>query len=370
MRAGTALLWVAVLAPALAAQEMSRLATDYRQQAAVQALPRAAAERVQLRFDTSEAEAVLAVMAKQKAGDSVTDADWQRLFSTEPYIRLKKREASFHRDFTDADFQKFVLSDDLADRAPELKKTLADWKQANLNAAGERALVYLPGDAVIRAKVFPVIKPKTNSFVFEPGADPTIFLYLDPQETRTQFENTVTHELHHIGYSSIDGRVEAKLKDLPPDAQAAVEWAGAFGEGFAMLAAAGGPDVHPHATSKPEDRARWDHDLANFNQDLRAVEKFLLDVAQGRLKTPEERGKVGYSFFGVQGPWYTVGWKMAVVIEKRYGRARLIECMTDPRELLATYNQAAAEHNRAHPEDPLALWSAQLLQAIATKNKT
>jgi len=327
----------------------------------------AAGDRVQLRFDTSEAEAVLAILAQRKANQPVTDADWQRLFSTEPYIRLKKRDASFHREFSDADFQKFVLSDELAARAPDLEKTLADWKQADLSAAAGRALAYLPDDAVIHAKVFPVIKPQANSFVFEVGTDPTIFLFLDPKLTRAQFENTVAHELHHIGYSSINARVAARFKDLSEDSRNAVEWAGAFGEGFAMLAAAGGPDVHPHAVSNPEDRVRWDHDMANFNQDLKTVEKFLLDVAQGRLKTEEERSKVGYSFFGVQGPWYTVGWKMAVTIENRYGRARLIECMTDPRELLATYNQAAAEHNREHPDDPLALWSTELLQAIAAR---
>jgi hypothetical protein len=324
-----------------------------------------AGDRVQLRFDTSEAEAVLAILAKRKAKQPIADADWQRLFTTEPYVRLKKREAGLHRDFSDADFQKFVLSDDLAGRAPALEKTLAQWKQADLSQAASRALAYLPSDAAIHAKVFPVIKPGTNSFVFEVSSDPTIFLYLDPGLNRAQFENTVAHELHHIGYASIDARVEAKLKNLPPDAHAAVEWAGAFGEGFAMLAAAGGPDVHPHAVSKPEDRARWDHDMANFNQDLKAVENFMLDVAQGRLKTEEERGQVGSSFFGVQGPWYTVGWKMSVLIEKRYGRAKLIECMTDPRELLVTYNQAATEHNHTHPDDQLALWSPELLQAIA-----
>ena len=49
---------------------------------------------------------------------------------------------------------------------------------------------------------------------------------------------------------------------------------GAFGEGFAMLAAAGGPDVHPHAVSSPEERARWDKDMLNFNDDLKKVECF------------------------------------------------------------------------------------------------
>jgi len=43
--------------------------------------------------------------------------------------------------------------------------------------------------------------------------------------------------------------------------QAEASWIGAFGEGFAMLAAAGGPAIHPHAVSSPEERARWDKDV-------------------------------------------------------------------------------------------------------------
>jgi hypothetical protein len=55
---------------------------------------------------------------------------------------------------------------------------------------------------------------------------------------------------------------------------------------------------------------------------------------------------------------------MAVVVEKRYGRKRLIECMLDPRDLLATYNKAAAEINKSGKEN-LALWSPQLMQEIS-----
>ena len=46
--------------------------------------------------------------------------------------------------------------------------------------------------------------------------------------------------------------------------------------------------------------------------------------------------------------------EMAVVIEKTYGRAKLIECMCDQRLLLSTYNQAAAKQNR-NSRKPLAL---------------
>jgi hypothetical protein len=52
---------------------------------------------------------------------------------------------------------------------------------------------------------------------------------------------------------------------LQKNARTVSAWLGAFGEGFAVLAAAGGPAVHPHATGTAEDRARWDEDVANFN---------------------------------------------------------------------------------------------------------
>ena len=323
-------------------------------------------ERLQLRFDPSEAEAVLAILARHGAGEAVADSDWQRLFATEPYQRLKRREASLQRGFTDSVFRQFVLSDTLGTRRPALEQALEAWKRADLTAAAARAFAYLPADARIRAKVYVLVKPQTNSFVYDVRTDPTIFLYLDPDVAAAKFENIVAHELHHIGYATVAARGDSAIAGLPPDARAAAEWVGSFGEGFAMLAAAGGPDVHPHAVSPPAERARWDGDLANFGPDLLRVQQFLLDIVGGRLKTEEERSRVGYSFFGVQGPWYTVGWKMAVTIEKQFGRAKLIECMLDPRQVLAAYNQAAAEQNRSGGE-PLPLWSPELLRALGVE---
>ncbi len=320
-------------------------------------------DRLELRFDPSEAEAVLAILGRHRAGQAVADSDWQRLFATEPYQRLKRREASLQRGFTDSAFRQFVLSDTLGARLPALEQALAAWKRADLTAAAARAFAYLPPDARIRAKVYVLIKPQINSFVFELRTDPTIFLYLDPARTAAQFENTVAHELHHIGYATVAAHADSAVARLAPDARAAAEWVGAFGEGFAMLAAAGGPDVPPHAASPPADRERWDRDVANFGPDLLRVQQFLLDIVGGKLRTEEERSRVGYSFFGVQGPWYTVGWKMAVTIERRFGRVRLIDCMLDPRQVLAVYNRAAAEQNRGGGEQ-LPLWSPELLRAL------
>jgi hypothetical protein len=305
------------------------------------ALPQSS-DRIQLQLNSSEAEAVLAILDKQAAAQTITEADWQRLFSTEPYQRLKKREASMHRDFTDDDFKKFVLSPDLAKRAPDLQNTLDAWKKADLAEAARRVLPYLPDDAVIHAKVFPMIKPNSNSFVYDLSSDPTIFLYLDPAVTAAKFENTVAHEMHHIGFASIETRTNALLASVPANVKPAVEWMEAFGEGFAMLAAAGGPDVDPHAVSTPQEHARWDHDMANYNSDLRTLDQFFLDIIHGKFNSKDEIDEKAFTFFGAQGPWYTVGYKMAVTIEKQYGRPTLIECMVDPRKLLVTYNQAAA----------------------------
>lgn len=318
---------------------------------------------------TDEAEAVLAILAKRKANQPIAEADWQRVFKAEGYVRLKQRETSMKRSFEDADFKTFLLSDQLLARAGALEETLARWKRADTTRAARLALAYLPQDAEIRAKIYPVIKPRENSFVFDVQKDPAIFLYLDPAVSREKFENTLAHELHHIGYGTTCPRkgVESAMDKLPPASKNLLTWIGAFGEGFAMLAAAGGPDVHPHAVSSAEERARWDKDLANFNDDLKKVDAFYNEILEGKLTQDQVREK-GFSFFGIQGPWYTVGWRMSVLIEKTYGRAKLIECFCDQRLLLATYNRAAQEYNR-RTREPLALWSAAVVNGSSVKDR-
>lgn len=157
---------------------------------------------VNVRLVTDEAEAVLAVLTKKKAGEAITDADWQRVFQSEGYVRLKQRETSMQRPFEDADFKTFVLSDQLSARLPALAETLTRWRQADLTRAARLTLAYLPKDASIRAKIYPVIKPRDNSFVFDVKTDPAIFLYLDPSVSREKFENTLAHELHHISQAT------------------------------------------------------------------------------------------------------------------------------------------------------------------------
>lgn len=89
-------------------------------------------------------------------------------------------------------------------------------------------------------------------------------------------------------------------------------------------------------------------------------------MLDGRL-SEDQIQKTGFSFFGVQGAWYTVGWKMSVLIEKTFGRTKLIECFCDQRKLLSTYNQAAAKHN-CRSREPLALWSNSITARLTKTN--
>jgi Putative zinc dependent peptidase (DUF5700) len=321
-------------------------------------------QRVQVRLVTDEADAVLAILSKQATGAPVSDADWQTLFASEGYRRLKAREQSMQRPFEDAEFKEFVLSPALLSRAAALRQTLEKWKRAEITKPAQMALDYLPAQAHIHAAIYPVIKPRTNSFVFEVNTNPAIFLYVDPEISQQEFENTVAHELHHIGYGTACPlpATEAKIAQQAAPVQELGKWIGAFGEGFAMLAAAGGPDVHPHAVSKPEDRQRWDRDMADFRKNQQELDRFFRKILSGEL-TQEQADQQAFTYFGVQGPWYTVGWKMAVTIEKTYGRPRLMEAMCNGPSLLATYNDAAAKAARPGDEAP-ALWSPEIILAL------
>jgi hypothetical protein len=322
---------------------------------------------INVKMITDEADAALRIIVKKKYNAKVSKKDWQRLFSSEGYIRLKKREASLNRSFTDDEFKTFILSANTIERCQILKKTLDELKSTDLIACANKAFIYLPEGSKIQAKIYSMIKPKENSFVFEVSTDPAIFVFINPSNTKEIYENIFTHEFHHIGFGSYYSHsvVSKDIDKLPDSIRTVFELIGAFGEGFAMLAAAGGPDIHPHAVSNKEDKMRWDKDITNFNNDLKKVEKFFFDILENRL-SQDEIQKTASSFFGIQGPWYTVGWKMSVVIEKMLGRSKLIECISDSRKLLPTYNQVVFDYNRI-AKDSITIWAQSLIRILENK---
>jgi hypothetical protein len=321
----------------------------------------AASPRVQLTLDASEAEQALVILDKEQSHQGVTDADWQKLFATAPYQWLKLREAGMHREFTDEDFKKFLQTAETQARTAEWTQTLTGMERANMAAIGERVLAWLPEGAEIHTRVFPMIKPKTNSFVWRNAqGDPAIFIYMEKQ-TQAQFETIVAHECHHIGLFSLEAQHEKIFASASESVKQAAEWMGAFGEGEAVLAAAGSTDERPHWEDDALARARWDSDMMHFNQDLATLTQFFDDVLDGKLKGDAIQEKAS-TFYGYQGPWYTVGYEMAALVEKRFGRKVFTDCLLDPRLLLVRYNEVATEANKNGAA--LALWPESLLERM------
>src|SRR5262249_51799478 len=212
------------------------------------------------------------------------------------------------------------------------------------------------------------IKPQTNSFVFEAGANAAIFLYLDSKIPRGQFEYTVAHELHHIGLSSLEEKYEQRIQTLPENARKAARWMGAFGEGMAVLAAAGSPDKPPLAAYPERDQCVWNVQMERVGGDLDELNQFFLDTIHGDLRNDAVTHE-GSTFYSFRGPWYTVGYLMATTIEKQLGRAALIETLGDPRMFVARYNEAAATQ-KAKGGEGLPLFSAEILDAVGAKTAT
>lgn len=305
-------------------------------------VPSAADPRLDVRFVTDEPEAVLAILDARAAGRVPSTDDWSRLFESEGYRRLQAREASLGRGFSDSSFRAFVESDSLLLRREALSRTLEAWKRLDPEGAAARAFDYLPPGSRVQARIYPSIKPRENSFVFEPRENPAIFLFLDPAVTPAKLENILAHELHHIG---IAGACPSEPNsDLPPGLREAVDWMGGFAEGIAVLAAAGGSAVHPHASSDSAERAVWDRDIGQAATDVQRLEGFFTDLMDRRL-TEEEALRIGFTFVNTgevpQGAFYTVGWLMAATVERELGGDRLVDGLCDSRRLILDYEEAA-----------------------------
>ncbi len=315
--------------------------------------------RVRIEIDPAEARAVLRIAEEQASRGAVSDGSWAALVATHGYRDLKLREQALGRSFTDDEFRAFATSEELVQRRDALRGALTAWSGYDLDASAGRALRYLPPGARIEAIVYPMIKPKHNSFVYRTDRGRAIFLYLDPEVSGPKFENTVVHELHHIGYASA-------CEDPPPANPRA--WAraytGGFGEGFAVLAAAGDASTHPHATSDPAERAVWERDVARVGEDMRRLEAFFLDIAAGRLATENEMDARALSFVATedvpQGAYYTVGWHMASTIENARGRDAFVKVVCDAPAVMALYDEIAGGSGAPR-------WSQELLEALGER---
>lgn len=306
-------------------------------------------ETIHVRLVTDEPEVALQILQERQDGKPISDSDWGRLFATDGYKRLKEREdgiAKFFntpRSFTDDDFKKFMLSDDLLKQRSALSDTLATWKKVDVPACAHKSLAYLPAGSQISASVYYLIKPKHNSFVWGTDTkDPAVMLYLDPSQPAEDQAMTIAHEFHHIGYESRcpSGDYNAWYAKQPKPKQIAQTWVRAFGEGAAVLASAGSVDAEPYQYSAKDVKDAWKSGISHNADNMKALQQFFNDILAGKMTEDQAQAKA-MDFFGMVGPWYTTGWIMDTSIERAFGRPKLIACYQDPRLLLPTYNEAA-----------------------------
>lgn len=317
--------------------------------------------RTDVRLVSDEAEAALTLLRQRQAGQAPSDSDWRRLFNSNGYRHLAEREAAMGRGFSDSGFATFLVSDSVLRRATALEAALPGLEHADVSAAAARALAYLPRGTPLRARLYLEIKPATNSFVFT-GRDsvPSIFLYVRSDYRPAQLENTIAHELHHIGLNA--ACPEPPLTHATPAQRMLLLYLGAFGEGQAMLAAAGSPTAHPHAADADSIRERWDRDMAHAPADIDSLSAFFTAVLDARLTSADSVSEQARTYYGVQGPWYTVGWLMAATIERERGRDALIGSLCQPTRFIALYNEAAQSADRRGATLPL--WPAPLVQRL------
>jgi hypothetical protein len=312
-----------------------------------------------LRVVSDEADAAISVI---EAHDSVVALRaWRHVVGSEGYWALRQREAAIHRPFTDSSFEAYLRSDSTARRAPVIRATLSGWQHADITDAVRRAAAYLPSGTAFRATLYFEVKPRLNTFVFRTDSGPSIFVAIDPSVRAGKFSNELAHELHHIGYEAACAGQTDTTQATPR--QVVGTWMSAFGEGWAMLAAAGGPTVDPHASDDSADRAVWRADYARVGDDLRRLDRFVRDVLDRRLASRDTIERTAMTFFGpVQGPWYTVGYLMVSTVETAEGHAALMRVLCDPIQLTLTYQRIARERDARGEHLPL--WSDDVIRRL------
>ncbi len=341
---------------------VSLLAVAWLTAAPVQSL--GSGPRVDVQIVTDQVDAALRILEQYGSGNEVTETEWEALWESTGYRRLAVRQASFGDENTQQRLKEFLSSADALELLPRLRQAAADWKAMDVAVAAELVAAYTPQGLPLRATVFPVIKQQPNSFVVDLDSDPAVFMYVGEEVTPEQLTNTLAHELHHVGTAGCPDPADHDSRG--PEVRRVIDWLSAFGEGIAVLAAAGGPDVHPHANSPSNQWVVWERDIANFNHDLARIETFFQGILDGTIPDDTQRAQL-FTFINTdevpQGAFYTVGWKMAALIEREYGREILVAAICDPRQLLSRYNAVVAEYPRDEGAG-LARWSPGFLRAL------
>lgn len=317
-----------------------------------------------VRVELDEPRAAIALLEDLAAGREPVDTKWAALWNSHGYRRLLARETAMGRGEGFAQrLQAWLREPETVAQLDGFRAAVVRWEAFDATRAAKRARHYLPAETALRATLFPVLKHTTNSFVFDLEGDPAVFINMDPGKDADFLEAVMTHELHHVGLAHCPQPPD--YDRLTPVQQRVADWLGVFGEGLAVLATAGDPFRHPHYYSDADQYAVWERDVARFNLDLARSETIFRGVLEHSIAEDQQRPAL-FTLIASnavpQGPAYTVGWKMAALVERHFGHAALINAICDPRMLLRLYNDAATV--TASSESTLARWSPEFLAAL------
>jgi len=321
---------------------------------------------VSLNLITDEVEILIDILKRKDNNKPIKKVQWDELFNSNGFKILTVREKEMNQGIDKFEFKDFVMNKIASDRYISYKKSLEKLKSMNLDDIINRTRDYLPDNTRLDTDIVPVIKPQKNSFIHRINDKLILFLYLEPDISKEKLENKLIHELHHIGLDYVYQNSDYSCLSKP--AQKVIEWTNAFGEGFAMLAAAKGLENHPNKFDK-DLKSKWDENMGNFNKDFHKIQNFLLAILEGHFADDQKLYNRGFQLMtnnDGQGSWYTVGYQIAVIIEREAGREVLIECMKDLTKIYFQYNNLVEIYNKKRNED-LPKWNDKILTSLKRK---
>jgi hypothetical protein len=134
---------------------------------------------------------------------------------------------------------------------------------------------------------------------------------------------------------------------------------------MAVLAAAGSLDAHPLADFSESYRLLRDLGAERFADNLEELNQFFLDTVHGDALNDAVAHEGRIIFGNAGGPWYTVGYRIAVTIEREFGRGR-DACRPAPvRGSLQRSRRARKRRGRRPPPRV----SAEILKAVGSENR-
>ena len=264
---------------------------------------------------------------------------------------------------TPENIKRYITSAEFKAQTAAFQFSLREWRNAHHQLIEHRLDEYLPPEGQLPLTVVAVLAPGFTHAEFDTNsASPQVFVPLLPSMLHMQVETYVGEQAYLLASAITIKSLRPHYDRMTGSVRLAVEYITEFRRGIALLAGIGGPGLHVCATCPRAERQQWDNDFVAFSADLRTLDKLLLATALAETDLEGQRSQL--DSVGVV-PWQVVGYRMAVMIERHYGRKVVPNLLRDPRMLLELYNRAAVEDNAAGAVDkPLPLWSPELMRLL------